>query len=66
MSIRGYTQTGAAPNDLDTGDDATLCIIVKPNASDLAHAFRVASSAAADTALAVSGILANLRIALGG
>ena len=56
VSIRGYTQPGAALNDLDTGDDATLCIIVKPNAAGLAHAFHVASSAAADTALAVSGI----------
>ena len=56
VSIRGYTQPGATLNDLDTGDDATLCIIVKPNAAGLAHALHVASSAAADTALTVSGI----------
>ncbi len=56
VSIRGYTQPGGTPNDLDTGDDATLCIIIKPNASGLAHAFRVAASAAAGTALTVSGI----------
>ncbi len=56
VSIRGYTQPGATSNDLDTGDDAALCIILKPNASGLAHAFHVAASAAAGTALTVSGI----------
>jgi hypothetical protein len=28
-TIDGYTQTGASPNDLDVGDDATICVILE-------------------------------------
>lgn len=33
-TIDGYSQTGAAPNDLDLGDDATICVILESDGSD--------------------------------
>ncbi len=57
LSIRGYTQLGAAPNTLQTGDDATLCIQLQPasGSSSVVNGLRFAPADIADT-LDVSGL----------
>lgn len=54
--INGYSQTGAARNDLAYGFDATICIVVKAADTSVAHALRVPESAADATQLVVAGI----------
>jgi hypothetical protein len=44
ITIDGYSQSGAAPNDSDLSFDANLCVIVKP-ASNATTAFRVPTDA---------------------
>ena len=55
MIINGYTQTGSSPNDLDTGDDATLCVILESGDASVTRAFQVPSSADDSTAVSIKG-----------
>jgi len=50
--INAFTQTGASPNSLDVGDDATLCVILESGNSNVTHGIQVAGEA--DDAVAVS------------
>lgn len=53
--IDGYYQTGSAQNDLDVGDDATICVILESGNSSASYAFGVDSSSTA-TQLTVEGL----------
>jgi len=57
LSIRGYTQPGAAPNTLEAGDDATLCIQLQPasSGSNITNGLRFAPGDIADS-FTVSGL----------
>ena len=54
--INGYTQTGSAENDLDTGYDAVFCIVLDGATHTIGNGFRVPASAANGVALTVEGI----------
>lgn len=54
--INGYTQTGATQNDLTTGDDATICVILEAANSAVDTGLQVTSGAADATAIAIEGL----------
>jgi parallel beta-helix repeat protein len=54
--INGYTQAGASANDLDTGDDATLCVILESGNSSVTHGLQVPSGAGDAAALSIKGL----------
>jgi len=55
--VNGYSQQpGSAPNDLDFGFDATICIAVKAAVSSVQHAFRVPAGVPDSNSLVVAGI----------
>jgi hypothetical protein len=54
--INGYTQTDASANDLDTGDDATLCVILESGNSSVTHGLQVLSGAGDAAALSIKGL----------
>ncbi len=56
--INGFTQTGASPNDLDTGNDATICVILDAGSSGNPpdHAIGTASNAPAGTEVTIKGL----------
>jgi parallel beta-helix repeat protein len=58
VRINGYTQPGASENDLDVGDDATICIVLEGGTSNLtiSNGFNVPASAPGSTKLHVEGI----------
>jgi len=56
LFIEGFSQTGSNPNTLDTGDDATQCIILDGNANHIADGIYVPASAPASTLMSLSGI----------
>ena len=56
LYINGYTQTGAVANDLDPGDDATLCVILESGNSNVTRGLVVASNADDDVTLDVKGV----------
>lgn len=54
--INGFTQMGASANDLDTGDDATLCVILESGNSSVTHGLQVAADAGDAAAASIRGI----------
>jgi parallel beta-helix repeat protein len=54
--INGYSQPGAAPNDLDVGDDATLCVVLESAGAAATRGLVVPASAADSASLFVEGI----------
>ncbi len=68
LSIRGYTQPGAQPNDSDVADNATLCIQIKPasSGSNIVNGLRFAPSDTTSTfdvsGLAIGGFDRGIRI----
>jgi len=54
LSIKGYTQPGASANDLDIGDDATICVVLQAATSSVQHALHVGATSSAT--LSVSGV----------
>jgi len=54
--INGYTQTGSAENDLDTGYDAVFCIVLDGGTNTIGNGFHVPASAASGVALTAEGI----------
>jgi hypothetical protein len=56
LIINGLTQTGASANDLDAGDDATLCVIIESSGSGVPRGLQVPSSAGDKAELTVSGL----------
>lgn len=56
VSINGYTQTGASPNDLDTGDDAAICVILQAGNTNVNNGLRVDADAPAATKVTVRGL----------
>lgn len=53
--INGYTQTGSAQNDLDVGDDATICVIVE-NGGSATVGLQVPSNAGDGVAATIKGL----------
>jgi parallel beta-helix repeat protein len=53
--INGYTQTGSAQNDLDVGDDATICVILE-NGGSATIGLQVASNAGDGVSVIVDGL----------
>ncbi|MEP7042153.1 MAG: right-handed parallel beta-helix repeat-containing protein [Dokdonella sp.] len=56
LIINGFTQTGAAANDLEFGDDAKLCVILEAGNSSVIKALQVPTSADDGVALSVRGL----------
>jgi len=54
--INGYSQTGVAANDLDVGDDATLCVILEAGNAGVTRALRVPASASDADAVSIKGL----------
>lgn len=56
--INGFTQSGASPNDLNIGNDATICVILEGGSSGNPpdHAIGTASNAPAGTEVTVKGL----------
>jgi len=54
--FNGHNQPGYVPNDLDTGDDAQLCIILEAGNDSVTNGLTVPSSAADNVAIVVWGI----------
>ncbi len=54
LSIKGFTQPGASANDLDIGNDATICVVLKAGSDSVSHALHVGASSTA--VLNVSGL----------
>lgn len=54
--INGYTQTGAAPNTLDIGDDATICVILESGNISASAGLEVDANAGDGVALTVRGL----------
>ncbi|HEV7491834.1 MAG TPA: right-handed parallel beta-helix repeat-containing protein, partial [Rhodanobacteraceae bacterium] len=54
--INGYSQTGSSQNDLDVGDDATLCVILEAGNSSVTTGLQVAANAGDSTAVSIKGI----------
>ena len=54
--LNGYSQTGSSLNDLDIGDDATICVILEAGSGSVTHALRVPGSAAGDAAVSIKGL----------
>lgn len=68
LSIRGYTQTGGAPNTNANGDNATICIELQPasSGSNTTNGLRFAPSDITDTfdvsGLSIGGFDRGIRI----
>ncbi len=56
ITIDGYSQAGATPNDLSTGNDASLCVILDGTAHNLLDGLVVSSAAADSVAVTIDGI----------
>jgi len=56
LYIDGYSQPGAVPNDMDVGNDASICILVGPGASGVNTAFEVPTGADDGVHFGISGI----------
>ena len=56
LYINAYSQPGAAPNDLDVGTDASVCVLIAPAGAGLTHALQVPAGQPDETQLLVSGI----------
>ena len=54
LSIKGFTQPGASANDLDIGNDATICVVLKAADDTVNHGLHVGASSTA--VLSVSGL----------
>lgn len=71
LSIRGYTQPGAQPNDSDVADNATLCIRIKPasGGTHIANGLRFAPGDITGTfdvsGLSIGGFDRGIRIEAG-
>ncbi len=55
LLINGYTQPGSAENDLDIGDDAAICIVLRTN-TGINNGLRVPASAPVNEQLIVEGL----------
>ena len=56
LFIDGFSQPGSSANTLDTGDNATQCVIIDGNANHIADGIYVPASAPNGTLLFLSGI----------
>jgi hypothetical protein len=56
IAFKGYSQAGAIPNDLDTGNDAALCVILDGSAHGLSDGLVVSSAAADTVSVAIDGL----------
>jgi trimeric autotransporter adhesin len=56
IRIDGYSQDGAMLNDLDFGNDASLCVILDGTAHNLMDGLVVSSAATDDTSVTIDGI----------
>jgi parallel beta-helix repeat protein len=54
--INGYTQPGSSPNDLDVGDDATICVILEAGSGGVATGMSVPSTAGDADTLTIEGL----------
>ena len=54
--INGYTQPGASQNDLDVGDDATICVILEAGNSGVDTGLSVPSGAGDADTLTIEGL----------
>ena len=54
--VNGYSQAGSSPNDLDTGDDATFCVILESGDASVTRGLVVPTSAGDSTSLFVEGL----------
>ena len=54
--ILGYSQPGAAPNDLDVGDDAEICVILDGATNAVADGITVPASAADSVTVSTIGL----------
>jgi len=69
LIINGYTQTGAAANDLDFGSDATFCVILEAGNSSVTKALQIPTNAGDGASLRAVGLafsgFSDAAIALG-
>jgi hypothetical protein len=56
ITIDGYSQAGATPNDLGVGNDASLCVILDGSAHGLGDGLVVSSAADDSVAVRIDGI----------
>jgi hypothetical protein len=54
--INGFSQTGASANDLDVGDDASLCVILESGSASVTRGLVVPASAGNGASLFVEGL----------
>ncbi len=54
--VNGYSQAGSSANDLDTGDDAALCVILESGDVSVTRGLVVPASAGDGTSLFVEGL----------
>jgi len=69
LIVNGYTQTGAAPNDLDAGSDATFCVILESNDASVTKGLQIGTGTGDGVSLFVKGLafsgFSDAAIALG-
>jgi len=56
LIVNGYTQTGAAVNDLDMGTDATFCVILESNDASVTKGLQIGTGAGDGVSLFVRGL----------
>lgn len=56
MAIQGFTQSGASVNDIDPGNDASVCIILEAAAAGVDKALFVPSTADPTTSVTINGL----------
>ena len=56
MTIEGFSQTGASPNTIDPGNDATVCIILEAAGGGVDKALYVPSTADGATSVTINGL----------
>ncbi len=56
LIINGFSQTGATANDLDVGDDASLCVILESGNASVTRGLVVPASAGDGVSLFVEGL----------
>ena len=56
ITIDGYSQAGATPNNLEKGNDASLCVILDGTAHSLVDGLVVSSAAVDGTSVTIDGI----------
>jgi len=54
--VNGYSQPGSSANDLDTGDDANVCVILESGNASVTRGLVVPASAGDGTSLFVEGL----------